>query len=440
MQLSYKYICRVAFPVLMSLLVEYLIGLTDTAYLGRAGEVELGASALAGIYYLTIYMIGFGFSIGAQVLIARYNGEKAYKKIGDVFTQGVLFLLITAALLFILSHLFSPWILRQLIGSEEVYRATMSYLDWRSYGFFFSFVIVMFRAFYVGTTHTGILTANSIVMVLANVVLNYILIFGKAGMPALGIAGAAIASSVSEGISVLFFIIYTRLKVDYRKYGLFEKYRVDRKILKHVLGVSIWVMIQQGVVYVGWFVFFVTMEHLGERPLAITNIIRSISAFLFMFVQAFASTNSSLVGNLIGAGESGQVISLCRKVTGVCYGVLLPVIVLIALFPTAVLRIYTDNPELIAASVPPLWVMLSSYLFAVPAFVLYCAVLGTGNTRSSFAIVSFVLVVYVAYILWMAAAIPEVAWLWTADHVYYLGLILLAGYYMLRCNWRLKQL
>lgn len=91
MQLSYKYICRVAFPVLMSLLVEYLIGLTDTAYLGRVGEMEPGASALAGIYYLTIYMIGFGFSIGAQVLMVRYNGEKAYKKIGDVFTQGVLF-------------------------------------------------------------------------------------------------------------------------------------------------------------------------------------------------------------------------------------------------------------------------------------------------------------------------------------------------------------
>lgn len=159
-----------------------------------------------------------------------------------------------------------------------------------------------------------------------------------------------------------------------------------------------------------------------------------------MFVQAFASTNSSLVGNAIGAGEPGQVIPLCRKVTGVCYGVLFPVIILIALFPTAVLRIYTDNPELIAASVPALWVMLSSYLFAVPAFVLYCAVLGTGNTRSSFAIVSFVLVIYVAYILWMAAVIPEVAWLWTADHVYYLGLILLAGYYMLRCNWQSKQL
>lgn len=72
----------------MSLLMEHMIGLTDTAYLGRVGEVELGASALAGVYYLVIYMLGFGFSIGAQVLIARRNGAQEYKRIGPVFLQG----------------------------------------------------------------------------------------------------------------------------------------------------------------------------------------------------------------------------------------------------------------------------------------------------------------------------------------------------------------
>ena len=62
--------------------MEHMIGLTDTAYLGRVGEVELGASALAGVYYLVIYMLGFGFSVGAQVLMARRNGEGEYKRRG----------------------------------------------------------------------------------------------------------------------------------------------------------------------------------------------------------------------------------------------------------------------------------------------------------------------------------------------------------------------
>ena len=167
----------------MSLLMEHMIGLTDTAYLGRVGEVELGASALAGVYYLVIYMLGFGFSIGAQVLIARRNGAQEYKRIGPVFLQGTFFLLLLASLLFTASHLYSPFFLRKLIGSDDVYQATMKYVDWRVYGFFFSFVAVMFRAFYVGITKTKILTINSVVMVLANVMLNYVLIFGKFGFP-----------------------------------------------------------------------------------------------------------------------------------------------------------------------------------------------------------------------------------------------------------------
>ena len=108
--------------------MEHMIGLTDTAYLGRVGEVELGASALAGVYYLVIYMLGFGFSVGAQVLMARRNGEGEYKRIGEVFTQGGLFLFLLAAVLFTASNLLTPYLLHRMIGSEEVYRATMSYL------------------------------------------------------------------------------------------------------------------------------------------------------------------------------------------------------------------------------------------------------------------------------------------------------------------------
>ena len=77
----------------------------------------------------------------------------------------------------------------------------------------------MFRAFFVGTTQTRTLTLNSIVMVLANVIFNYTLIFGNFGFPALGIAGAAIGSSLAELVSVIFFVIYTWRRIDYRNTG-----------------------------------------------------------------------------------------------------------------------------------------------------------------------------------------------------------------------------
>ena len=287
---TYKQIWTIAYPILISLIMEQMIGMTDTAFLGRVGEIELGASAIAGVYYLAIFMMAFGFSIGAQILIARRNGEGNYKEIGPIFYQGIYFLLAVAIILFTLSIVFSPHILRNIISSPHIYDAAESYIHWRVYGFFFSFVMVMFRAFFVGTTQTKTLTLNSIVMVLSNVVFNYILIFGKFGFPQLGIAGAAIGSSLAEMVSVIFFIIYTWKRIDCKKYALNILPKFQRKTLKRILNVSVWTMIQNFVSLSTWFMFFLFVEHLGERSLAIANIIRNVSGIPFMIAMAFAAT------------------------------------------------------------------------------------------------------------------------------------------------------
>ena len=77
---SYRQIWNVAYPILISLVMEQMIGMTDTAFMGRVGEVELGASAIAGIYYMVIFMIGFGFSIGSQIIIARGTARAIIRK------------------------------------------------------------------------------------------------------------------------------------------------------------------------------------------------------------------------------------------------------------------------------------------------------------------------------------------------------------------------
>ena len=189
--------------------------------------------------------------------------------------------------MFVISHTFTPMVLRSLISSDEVYEAAVSYTNWRVFGFFFAFVAIMSRAFFVGITNTKTLTLNSIVMVLSNVVLNYVLVFGKLGLPAMGIAGAAIASSASEMISMVFFIVYTRLRIDHRKYGLFRFAGFSSKLLRGMLNVSVWTMIPMFVAISTWFFFFIAVEHLGERPLAVTNIIRSVSGIVFVIVSSF---------------------------------------------------------------------------------------------------------------------------------------------------------
>ena len=141
-----------------------------------------------------------------------------------------------------------------MFHSASVGEAVMQYLDWRVYGFLFSFANTTFRAFYIGIARTKVLTTNALVMAVVNVILDYGLIFGNLGLPEMGIGGAALASVIAEASSTLFLVLYTRSAVDVKKYG-FNRFSFDWAVVKRVLSISIYMMVQQGLSIVTWFVF-----------------------------------------------------------------------------------------------------------------------------------------------------------------------------------------
>ena len=438
---SYRNIMRVAYPILISLVMEQMIGLTDTAFLGRVGEIELGASAIAIIYYMVIFMVGFGFSLGAQIIIGRRNGEGQYKETGKIFWNGLYFVLGLAGILIAGSEVVSPYLMKMMVSSESIYAAALDYVHWRLPGLLFAFVTTMFRAFYIGTTQTKTLTLNSIVMVASNIIFNWILIFGKFGLPALGITGAAIGSSLAELVSMLFFVIYTRRKCDRPKYGLDRPARFDIIEIKGMMPVCVWTMIQHVISISTWFIFFVYIEHLGERSLAISNICRSVSGLLWVVLQSFAGTCSTLVSNIIGEGHQDKVMSLVKRVLKLSLGTVCTMVILFCIFPEAVARIYTDIPGLVTASVPALIVMCSSYLFQVPGMVFFQAVSGTGSTKTAFRLELAALVIYVAYCTLIIAVMKaDIAICWTAEHVYAASMMILCYTYLKSGRWKNRKI
>lgn len=312
MSFTYKQIWLINYPVMVSLLMEQLINLTDTIFLGHVGATELGACALANMYCSAIYMLGLGFSMGLQVLIARQNGAGNYRETGNSFCQGILFLSLLAIILTLLSSAFSPWILKQFIQSPAIYDAAIQYVDWRMRSLLFAFPLLAIRAFYVGTTRTGILTRNALLMEGCNVVFHYLLIFGKAGLPQLGIAGAAIASMLAELVALILLGIHMSQRVDRKLYGL--RFRMDFRLMFQLLSLSVWTMVRSFFCIAPWFLFFVAIEHLGETQLAAANIVRSISMLFFIIVNSFVTTSISLVSNLVGSHEKEQILPVCRKV------------------------------------------------------------------------------------------------------------------------------
>ena len=438
---SYRNIWRVAYPILISLVMEQMIGLTDTAFLGRVGEVELGASAIAIVYYMVLFMIGFGFSLGAQIIIGRRNGEGRFRETGKIFWNGLYFVLGLSGIIILLSELLSPSLMRLMVSSDGIYDASLSYVRWRLPGMVFAFATTMFRAFYVGTTQTKTLTFNSVVMVLSNVIFNYILIFGKLGFPALGITGAAIGSSLAELVSLIFFIIYTRTRCDREKYGLDKAARLDTQELKGMMPVCSWTMIQHTVSITTWFIFFMYIEHLGERALAISNITRSVSGLMWVVLSAFSATCSTLVSNIIGEGHQEKVMSLVKRILKLSYGIVSLMILAFCIFPESIARIYTDIPDLVIASVPALVVMCTSYFLNIGGQVFFQAVSGTGSTKTAFKLEMVALAFYLAYCTVIIGIMKlDVAICWTAEHVYGGVLLICSWLYLRSGRWKNRRI
>jgi len=438
---SNKQILKVSSPILLSLLAQNVIQVIDTAFLGRVGEVELGASALAGIIYIAIYTLGFGFSMGSQILIGRRNGEGNYHKIGEIVIQGILFLLLPALLLIPLLRFASVEWLPAMFSSEAVAGAVSDYLVWRVFGLIFAFTNVMFRAFYIGIAHTKVLTLNAVVMALVNVVFDYGLIFGNLGMPEMGIAGAAIASVIAEMVSTLFFILFTRYKANPRKYG-FGAIRFQWPVIKKILDISIFMMVQYLFAVGTWMLFFLFIEnYMGERSLAVTNIVRSFYTIFTIPSHALGSSTSTLVSNTIGAGKSSEVLQLVKRISLLSLVVMLLVILVISLFPRLMIHIYTDDPSLIADTVVPLYVLISSLPLYSVGTVLFSAVSGTGNTRTALGFEIFTLVFYLAYMWFVIIFLrSSVAVAWTTEHVYWIFLMTLSTIYLRGGKWKDRKI
>ncbi len=436
-----KQIWNVSYPIFLSLLAQNVINVTNTAFLGRVGEVELGASALGGLYYICIFTIAFGFSTGSQIVIARRNGEKRYAEVGPVMIQGVFFLLTLAVCMVLFSRLLGAGVMRVMISSDAILDATMQFLDWRVFGFFFSFVNVMFRALFIGITRTRVLTLNAILMAVTNVVLDYLLIFGNGGFPQMGIKGAAIASVTAEAVSILFFLIYTRYTVNIGKYGLDRFRSFDFALLRRVLSISVFTMFQYFVSMSTFFLFFIVVERLGQRELAVANIVRSVYIVMFIPVNSLSTTTNSFVSNLIGAGHTDQVLRTVRQIAQWSLGIMVAFVVVICAIPREIASIYTNDPVLIHSSVSSIYVVAVAMLVSAVGSVVFNGVSGTGNTRSALWMELVTLCFYCLY-LYVAGfhlRLP-VHLCFLGEIVYFSFLLMFSTLYLKKAAWQHKKI
>lgn len=436
-----KEIWRVTYPIFLGLLAQNVINVTDTAFLGRVGEVALGAAAMGGLLYICVYTIAFGFSVGSQILIARRNGEGNYRAVGPIMWQGTAFSFGMAVCLLILMYFSVAPLIRLLITSDSIYGATYEFFTWRIWGFLFAFVNVMFRGLYIGITRTKVLTMNAVVMALVNVVLDYALVFGELGLPEMGVRGAALASVIAEASSLLFFLLYTYYKVDLKKYGLNRFGQFDLSMVLRILRISCFTMVQYFLAMAIWFVFFMALERLGQRQLAVANIVRSVYVVLLIPVQALSTTANTLVSNLIGAGGSSGVVTLLHKISRMSFLIMVVCVGLCVAFPGSILSVYTNEEALLVESVSALYVVCGAMLIASLANVYFNGISGTGNTQAALVLEVFVQVFYALYIIVVGMVIQApVDVCFTTEVIYYVLMLGSSLIYLKKAKWQNKKI
>jgi len=429
----------IAWPIMLSLVAQNIVNVTDTAFLGRVGEIELGASAIGGLLYTTIFMVAFGFTTGVQILVARRNGEKNYLAIGRIFDNSFYFLGITSLVITFVVILFGPALLKPFMASEAVFNASSTYLVYRVPGLFFAASGLLFRSFYTGIAFTKYLSISSAIMAGVNVVLDYAMIFGHWGFPQLGIQGAAIASAISEVCALLFFIIITWHNTRLKQYVLFKLVKPDFEIIKSTLGISVFVMFQYVLSLGSWFVFFMLIEKMGERSLAVSNIIRSLYLMLMIPGWALCSVTNTLVSNALGEGKPDHVITIIRKILKFSLVAMAITVSVAALLPREAIAIYTNDASLIEATVPSYYIILAATFLFMAMSILFNGVLGTANTKFALGIEVITLVFYLTSAWLFAVKLHlQIEYVWTAEFVYSSSIGILSYWYLKKGNWRSK--
>ncbi|WP_106602334.1 MATE family efflux transporter [Chitinophaga ginsengisoli] len=440
-EVTTRQIIKIAAPICLALIIPQINHMTNTAFLGRLGEFELAANGIAGIYYLVMYMVAYGLNNGLQVLIARRAGQLNTKGIGQLFSNGLELGLCSSFFVIAITLFLAPWFFAHSLHNQQIYEAAVSFIRIRIWGLSFLMMLSMANAFYIGSGNSKVLAVTSLCQEMVNIGFDYVLIFGKFGLPALGLNGAAFASVIAEstGMLVAYGILFG--KGFHKRFHLFEYLKPSWQIFRSILSISAPLIVQFLFSIGSWFVFFIFIEHLGERPLAISNMLRSIFGFFGVFTWALSATCNTLVSNVIGQGKEDQVFSAIRKIATISLLCAFIVCILVNLFPSTILQIYTTDRELIREAIPSVRIITLSTLLMAISGVSLSGVTGTGNTRVNLGI-EFAAVI--GYLLYCSIVVERwrsplhIAWL--ADFIYWIIIFGLSAWYLKSGKWKAKSI
>ncbi len=436
---TYKHIFNLSFPLMLGSAAQNVIALSDSVLLYFKSENDFAAIGFVGVFYLAIAAIGYGFSRGGQILIARRHGEKQYDKVATSFYTMLTFVLVLAIVMFLFMMYATPWLFAWLVKSPIIYEKSIEYLSTRAYGIFFAYTGIAVMALYTGISRTKFIIIDTIILAVVNLVLNYVLIFGKFGFPEMGIAGAGLASSIAEVIAVVVFFIYMIFDKKLQKYRLNRIPQVKMARIRKLFKISSPIVLQSAVGVGSWFVFFVLIEKMGEHQLAITNLGRLVYLILTIPVFGYSAGINTLVSQFIGRRKRMAILPICKRTAFMSLITMIIFSIPFIFFPKYTLYpiLGSEDMSLFTAAQPVFYVIFIIMITFSIASVYFNGLLGTAATLFGLSIQFVITVIYLAicYIAIIHLQVPLTV-AWALELTYWIPVGIISWWYLKSKRWQ----
>ncbi len=438
---TYADIWRISWPIMLSSVANTVINITDVAFLARVGETELAASALAGVFYFVLVMIGVAVGIGSQILMSRKAGENDAIGLGKIFDHSLILLLSIGLILMSLVYFVVPSFMQIVVQSQPIADAAIHYLKARAWALPFMMMLVSLRCFYTSITLTRIITYTTVIMMLLNVLLGYLLVFGNWGFPKMGITGAGLASAISEVVAALYALLYTFLHSSFKKFNLFSFRNIKTKIGMEILQLSSPIVLQHFLSMGAWFIFFLLIEKSGQHALAISNVVRSVYMILMTPVWGYSQSCNSMVSNLIGQRKSNEVLVFTGKIVTISLITSLIVVLLTVVFSSVIFSLVTADAQLVHDSMGSFYVISGATIFFSVSMILLSAVSGTGRTDIAMFIEIINIFFYLLFVFVCTKVLfTSVEVVWFSEIQYWLLMGLFSYFYLRSNRWKAESI
>ena len=326
-----KEIVRLALPISLQQFMTALVGACDAIMLGKLSQDAMSAVSLATQVTFVFNLFMFAFMAGENMFVAQYYGKGDYTGISQVFSL-VTKICGCIAVVFLAGTLFFPEQLMRILTNEETLIVLGSeYLRVIGISYVFSGIAQIFLAIMKNCGAVNMSTLINGVMVILNIALNAVFIFGLSGFPKMGIKGAALATVLATVVQFLWSVGYVLCRIRAVKFSLRS---CEKKLFGRFWQKTVPLLINNLAWGIGFSMYSVIMGHLGTDAVAANGIANISKNLVVCFCLGLGNAGSIIVGNRLGADrlqeakEVGETLTKTAIIAGIVSG-----LVLIALSP-----------------------------------------------------------------------------------------------------------